>query len=148
MPSDYRLSPPVAARLLGAGLLVMAVLVFLATGTVAALHLPVAAIGVLAAVVLVAVVVGGSWLTKGYVVRFDDDGYHVRLIRGAGVTRGRWAEVEDAVTTELSGARCVVLRLADGRRTTIPVDVLAGDREAFVRDVQAHLQHGHGLRQL
>jgi hypothetical protein len=42
----------------------------------------------------------------------------------------------------------VVLRLRDGRTTTIPVQMLAVDREAFVRDVQDHLQRGHGLRKL
>jgi hypothetical protein len=42
----------------------------------------------------------------------------------------------------------VVLHLRDGRTTTIPVAALAADREEFVRDLQAHLQRGHGLRPL
>ena len=29
----------------------------------------------------------------------DDQGYAVRLVRGAGVTRARWTDVEDAATT-------------------------------------------------
>jgi len=56
-----------------------------------------------------------------------------------GVDRGRWADVEDAVTTTVAGAPCVVLRLRDGRSTTIPVDVLAGDRDEFVQQVLAYL---------
>jgi hypothetical protein len=52
------------------------------------------------------------------------------------------------VTTTVAGARCVVLRLRDGRSTTIPVDVLAGDREEFVRTLQRLLDGGHGLRRL
>ena len=40
----------------------------------------------------------------------------------------------------------VVLRLRDGRTTTIPVEMLAMDREAFARDLQEHLQRGQGLR--
>ncbi len=40
----------------------------------------------------------------------------------------------------------VVLLVPVARTTTIPVEMLAVDREAFVRDVQAHLQQGHGLR--
>jgi hypothetical protein len=43
---------------------------------------------------------------------------------------------------------CVVLRLRDGGTTTVPVGVLAVDREQFVRELQEHLQRGHGLRRL
>jgi len=42
----------------------------------------------------------------------------------------------------------VELRLKDGRATVIPVGVLAVDREEFVRELQARLQRGHGLRPL
>ena len=42
----------------------------------------------------------------------------------------------------------VEIRLRDGRTTTIPVQVLAADREEFVRDLQQHLQRGHGMRRL
>jgi hypothetical protein len=135
-----------AARLLGASLVVLAVVVFVGTALVAILHLPLVLIGVMVIGVLGGVGAGGRWLARGYVVRLDDEGYRVRLVRGAGVTRARWTEVDGAVTTKVSGARCLVLKLGDGRRTTIPVDVLAGDRDDFVRDVQAHLQRGHGLR--
>jgi hypothetical protein len=69
-------------------------------------------------------------------------------VRGAGVKQARWLDVEDAVTTTVAGAKCVVLRLRDGRSTSIPVDVLAGDREEFVRTLQQYLDGGHGLRRL
>ena len=42
----------------------------------------------------------------------------------------------------------MVLRLRDGRTTTIPVDVLAGSSDAFVKDLQQHLNRGHGYRRL
>ena len=48
----------------------------------------------------------------------------------------------------VEGTRCVVLRLRDGRTTTIPVDVLVGSADAFVRDLQEHLNRGHGYRPL
>jgi peptidoglycan hydrolase-like protein with peptidoglycan-binding domain len=64
------------------------------------------------------------------------------------VARGRWVEVEDLSTTYAAGEACVVLRLADGRRSTIPVRVLDVDREELVRTLQSHLQRGHGLRRL
>ncbi len=40
----------------------------------------------------------------------------------------------------------MVLRLRDGRTTTIPVDVLSGSADGFVRDLQDHLDRGHGYR--
>ena len=54
----------------------------------------------------------------------------------------------EAVTATPQGLPVVVLRLVDGRTTTIPVTLLDVDREQFVRDLQAHLQRGQGLRPL
>jgi hypothetical protein len=82
------------------------------------------------------------------VVRCTDEGYRVRLVRGAGVTEARWSSVEDAVATVRHDVACVELRLRDGRTTTIPVGVLAVDRDQFVRELQGRLQRGHGLRPL
>ena len=96
---------------------------------------------------VVGCVVLGWWLrARAWVLRCTDDGYRVRLVRGAGVTEARWGAVEDAVTTYRHDVACVVLRLRDGRTTTIPVGVLAVDREQFVRELQGRLQRGHGLR--
>lgn len=82
------------------------------------------------------------------VVRLDDTGYRVRMVRGAGATEARWTDVEDVVTATVTGERCVVLRLRDGRTTTIPVRMLAGDPDDFVRDLQTHLDEGHGYRRI
>jgi hypothetical protein len=70
----------------------------------------------------------------------------VRLVRGAGVAQAAWTDVEDAATTTRHDVPCVVLRLRDGRTTTIPVGVLAVDKEEFVRDLQVRLQQARGLR--
>jgi hypothetical protein len=72
----------------------------------------------------------------------------VQWVRGVGTPAARWKDVEDAVTTTVADSPVVVLRLRDGRTTTIPVEMLATDRDAFVRDIQEHLQRGHGLRKL
>ena len=148
MPSDYRLSPALGARLVGLLIVGLAVLVFLATGVVAVLNLH-SLVLVPVALVVLAVVFGVGALVRGAtVVHFDDDGYRVRLVRGAGVKAAAWKDVSNAGTATRRGVRCVVLNLRDGRTTTIPVDAVAGDRDAFVRDLQAHLQRGHGLRPL
>ena len=67
------------------------------------------------------------------VVRLAQDGYRVRLVRGVGVDRAPWTAVREAVTASPSGTPVVVLRRGTGT-TTVPVRVLAADREEFVRD--------------
>lgn len=149
VPSDYRLSPPLAARLLGASLVLWGLLVLLVTIVVVLFQAPVELVSVVGVLCLLGVGATGFLLTqRAYVVRLGEDGYNVRFVRGAGVKQARWLDVEDVVTTTVAGARCVVLRLRDGRTTTIPVDVLAGDREEFVRTLQRLLDGGHGLRRL
>lgn len=148
MPSDYRLSPLLAARVIGALLVALGLTVVLLTLAVSLLDLPagvlVIGVGVAVAALLGALVL----LRRASVVRLDEVGYRVRFVRGAGVEAARWTDVEDVVATTTSGERCVVLRLRDGRTTTVPVRLLAGDTDAFVKDLQAHLNTGHGYRRL
>ena len=66
----------------------------------------------------------------------------------APVREERWSQVEDVVTAYRRDVACLELRLRDGRTTTIPVGVLAVDKDEFVREVQSRLQRGHGLRPL
>lgn len=146
--SDYRLAPALGARLVGLLVIGLAVLIFLATGLVAVLDLHTLVLVPVALLVLAAVFGAGAVVRGATVVHFDDQGYRVRLIRGAGVKEGVWTEVVEAVATTRRGVRCVVLKLADGRSTTIPIDAVAAEREAFIRDLQGHLQHGHGIRRL
>ena len=110
-----------------------------------ALHVLRLAILLLFFVVLV-VGLGFVLTRRTTVVRLDETGYTVRLVRGAGVTTGRWKDVEDVVATTVEGTRCVVLRRRDGSTTTIPVGILAARSEDFVRDLQQHLNRGHGYR--
>ncbi|WP_110180653.1 hypothetical protein [Nocardioides solisilvae] len=147
MAVDYRFSPALTARLLGLTLVGSAVLISLATLGVAVLDLHTAVLLVPVVLVLVALVALMAW-SSGWVVRLGDEGYRVRRIRGAGVPAARWKDVEDAVTTERHGSPCVVLRLRDGRTTTIPAEVLHVDREVFARTVVEHLQRGHGITRL
>ena len=148
-PTYYRMHPALVARLVGLGVVLLAVVIFLATVVVALTNLPTA---VLIAILLVgAIALGGTawWLRrKAYVVRCDDQGYRVRLIRGAGVHDAGWREVQDAVAASPRGIPCVVLRLRDGRTTTIPVGALAIDRETFAQELRGHLQRGQGERPL
>ncbi|QNN54547.1 hypothetical protein [Nocardioides mesophilus] len=149
MPSDYRLSRPLAARMAGTLVLAVGVVAVICSLGAALLDWPewlvvlalllVAAGGALAAVLL---------LRRARVVRLDETGYVVRWVRGTGVARGRWKDVEDVVATDVGGERCVVLRRRDGSTTTIPVGILDRPAEAFVQDLQQHLNRGHGYRPL
>lgn len=95
-------------------------------------------------------VIGLSFLLgrRRYVVRLDATGYRVRFVRGVGVEQARWSDVEDLTTAVVSGTECVVLRLRDGRTSTVPVNLIEGDREEFVDELQRFLDAGHGYRRL
>ena len=147
VPSSYRFSGPFVVRLMGAGLAVVGVLVLLLVALVALFALPGAVLsaGVVLAVLAV-LALGLAARRRAVVVRLDDTGYRIRYVRGAGVRQAAWKQVEDATAATIAGERCVVLRLRDGRTSTVPVGVLAVRPEAFVEDLQQHLNRGHGYR--
>ena len=148
-PTVHRLAPAVVARLVGLALVALALLLFAGTAVVAVAGLPTEVLLVLVLLGVAGCVGGGWWLrSRAWVLRCTDDGYRVRLVRGAGVTEARWSEVEDAVATYRHDVPCLQLRLRDGRTTTIPVGVLAVDRDELVRELQGRLQRGHGLTPL
>jgi hypothetical protein len=149
--SNYRFAAPFIVRMLGIGLVAVGVLVLVWAGLAVALSLPGAVLstGLLVAVVLWLLVLGSVVaLRRGDVVRLDETGYRVRFVRGAGVRQAPWKDVEDVTAPTVEGQRCVLLRLRDGRTTTVPVDVLAGSSDAFVKDLQQHLNRGHGYRRV
>jgi hypothetical protein len=142
-PTFYRLATPVAARFLGAAIIVLAIVVFLVTAVVFATGADDGWILLPLVVGVVAVLALGWWLrTKAYVVRCTAQGYSIRFVRGAGVREARWADVQEAVTASPRGIPLLVLRLKNGTTTSIPVTILAIDREQFVREMQRHLSSG------
>lgn len=142
--SDYRLAPTVMARFVGAYLVLLAVVLLGTTAAAVALDLTADLLVVVLAVGVLGLIALAWWLrSKLVVVRLTDTGYQVRLVRAAGVTEARWNEVEDAVAAAPSDIECLVLRLKDGRSTTIPVQLVAGDKDDFARDVRDHLKRAH-----
>lgn len=147
--SDYRFATPLLVRSLGALLALLGLLLLVVGVLVSALDLPMAVLTVAVVLAVLVVVAGGLLLTRvTSLVHFDDEGYRVRWLRGAGAKQARWRDVEDVVTANVSGHDCVVLRLRDGRTTTIPVKVLDSAPTAFVEDLTAHLDKGYGFRRL
>ncbi|UDY23338.1 hypothetical protein [Nocardioides sp. Kera G14] len=139
----YRLAPQVRVRFIGLYLVALAIVVFALTVVFVAADLTPDVMIVIAVLGLIGLGVLAWWLSsRAYVVRATPDAYEVRLVRGAGTRSARWAAVEDAVTTSPHGIDCVVLRLKDGTTTTIPVELLAVQKDEFVRQLQGFLQQG------
>ena len=138
--TDYRLAAPVTARLVGAYLMLLAVLLVVVTVIVTVADLNADLLVLVLGVGTLGLIALAWWLrSRLVVVRLTDAGYELRMVRAAGVPAARWSEVEDAVAASPQGIECVVLRLRDGRSTTIPVQLVAADKDDFARDVRAHL---------
>src|SRR5215216_8201360 len=143
---EYRLAPAIVLRVAGAALVTLAALVVLLSLLTGLAGWPFWPVGVVALAGLGAVAGGAWWAARAaYVVRLDRFGYDVRLVRGAGVRRARWTDVAEASTAQVHGSPCVVVALRDGRTTTVPVALLAGDRDEFVappRDLLPQARRG------
>jgi hypothetical protein len=143
--SDYRFAPALAVRLVGLTLATVGLLVFLTTVLVALTGYGAALLLVVAVVGLVAAGGLGWWLgTRARVVHLDELGYRVRFVRGAGVAAARWADVQTVERQAIAGSDCMVLHLRDGRTTTIPLEVVAGEDRAFAQDVHRRLERSRG----
>ena len=147
--SEYRFARSLLVRSMGTLLAVVGAVVLLAALLVALTGLTGAVLTVTVVAGLLVVVAAAAWLSRfGTIVRFDADGYQVRMLRGAGVRAARWTDVEDSVTSTSAGQDCVVLRLRDGRTTTVPVSVLDATPQQFVDDLRDRLSAGRGYRKL
>jgi hypothetical protein len=147
--SSYRFSTPFVVRLLGTALVALGTLVVLLVLLAVLLSLPRAVLFVVLGLALgAAVALAVAATRRPVVVAFDEVGYRIRLVRGAGVRQAEWRHVEDVTTSTVAGERCVVVRLRDGRTSTVPVGALAGRTEDFVEDLRARLDSGHGYRTL
>lgn len=138
---DFGLAPALRARLMAVFLLGIGAVLVVTTFVVAVAHLPPDVLSVVVVLAVVAIVgLGFLLVRRWYVVRVDDVGYRVRFVRGAGASRARWADVDGLDTAVVSGARCAVLRLRDGRSTTVPVDLIEGSGEDFVDELRDRLR--------
>ena len=142
-PVDFALAPALRLRLLGSGLVALGVLVTWVTDLPTAFVSGLVVLGGVGAVAL-GVLVG----LRHWVLRLDDTGYRVRVLRTAEARSARWTDVLDLQTATVSGTRCLVLRLRDGRTTALPVDAIEGDPVALTEALTTHLDRGHGYRRM
>ena len=145
----FALAPALRARLLGTGLVAIGSVVLIAMLLTWLADLPTAVVSGLVVLAVVGVVTLALLLgVRRWVLRLDEHGYRVRGLRSAVARSARWTDVLDLQATTVAGQRCVVLRLLDGRTTTLPVDAIEGDSTALVEAISEHLDRGHGYRRL
>jgi len=146
---DYPFARSLRARLMGTIVAVVGLVVLVVTLVSVAADVPGGFVVGLVVLAVIGVATAGLVLgRRWYVVRVDDTGYRVRFVRGVGRAQARWTDVQDLTTTVVSGTECVVLRLRDGSTSTVPVNLLEGDREEFVDELRRRLDAGHGYRRL
>jgi hypothetical protein len=148
-PVDFALAPALRARLLGTGLVAIGLVVAIGVLVTWLAGLPAAFVSGLVVLAVVGVVTLGLLVgVRRWVLRLDETGYRVRVLRTAEVRSARWTDVLDLKTGTVSGARCAVLRLRDGSTTALPVDAIEGDPTDLVEALSTHLDRGHGYRRL
>lgn len=146
---DFALAPALRARMLGSGLVAIGVVVMLGVLVTWLAGLSTVFVSGLVALAVVGVLVLGVLVgVRHWVVRLDQHGYRVRGLRSAQARTARWTDVLDLQASTVSGHRCVVLRLRDGRTTTLPVDVIEGGSTTLTQALSDHLDRGHGYRRL
>lgn len=144
MVSDYRLAPPLLARIVGGCLLLVAICVFAATVVTAVAGGGIGWVALVALVgLLLTLAVGFVMARKVAVLHLDPAGYRIRLVRGAGVRAAAWTDVTEIVERETELGRLLVLRLSGERTSTVPLDALAAEPDAVVPAVRAAVEAGH-----
>jgi hypothetical protein len=147
-PVDFALAPALRARLFGTGVVAIGVVVTLGVLVSWVTDLPGAIVTGLVVLAVVGVVTLAALVgVRHWVLRLDETGYRVRVLRTEAKS-SRWTDVLDVQTGTVAGARCVVLRLRDGRTTALPVDAIEGSDTALTESLTAHLDRGHGYRRL
>ncbi len=146
---DFALAPALRARLLGTGLVAIGVVVALGALLSWVSGLPSGIVSGLVVLAVVGVVTLGLLVgVRHWVLRLDETGYRVRVLRTAQAKSARWTDVLDLQTRTVGGVPCVVLRLRDGRTTALPVGALEGGETALTESLTNHLDRGHGYRRL
>jgi len=145
---DFRLAPAIGVRFVGAAFVSIAAVVIVLTLVAAAVKVPFIWILGLAALAALGAVALGVALRSVPAVRMDEDGYVVHWLRGTGVRRASWTDVEEANTASQDGVDCVVIQLTGARTTTIPMLALAVPRDEFVSVLRDQLKRARPTRPL
>ena len=142
--SSYRLAPALGLRLVGRSLVTLGAIVVVATIVGLATGAGWLVAGIVTLAGCAAVAVWAWWLVRRAVaVRLSSAGYAVHLLRGVGASEARWSDVDEVLAAYPDGTPCLVIRLRDGAVTTLPTAAIAGDPDAFARDVRRRVRDAH-----
>jgi hypothetical protein len=145
---ELSLAPALRFRLLGTGIAAVGLVVVLGVGLVWVIGAPTVLATGLVVLGGVGVVALGLLLgRRRWVLRLDEDGYRVRLLRPE-VRAARWSDVLDLRAVNVGETRCVALRLRDGRTTTLPVDSVEGGPVQLTALLGERLDRSNGYRRL
>jgi hypothetical protein len=142
--TTYRLAPALGLRVVGRGVVTLAVVVL-----VAAVVGAVSGAGWLPAggLTLAGLALAAWWawylLHRAWAVRLTSQGYAVRMLRGVGAAGAPWSQVEEVVAASRGETQYLVLRLRDGRSTRLPTEALAADPDVFAGDVRRRVRDAH-----
>lgn len=142
----------VLGRLLaGCGVLVLAALLGAALVDDVPTWAAVVVVAVLVLALVPTAVAAVRVLRPPTLLRLHEQGYELHGVRGAGPTAARWDEVRTVRRERLRPGPCLVLALADRRRTVVPLRLVDGGAAAGDRleaDLSARLDRAHGQRRL
>jgi hypothetical protein len=143
--TTYRWSRAYGVRLLGLALAVLGAtfLVMTLADRAGWTVVLVGLVAVVAAVVLARLVV---WPPA--VLVLTADGYRVRHLRGAGARAASWREVEGVQTRTTSDGPAIVVELADGRTSVVPLALLGPRAGEAQREIHERLNTAFGYRRL
>ena len=104
-----------------------------------------------AAAAATAVVLGVAvWLLRHppLVLEMSTTGYRLHHLRGGGVLRADWREVESADTRPTTDGPALVISLNGGRCSVVPLALLGSRANEAARELHERLNAGHGYRPL
>lgn len=150
----YRLRPAVGLRMVGVGFLWLAAFVVLEILRATTDLFDGPGFGVLRwvfAAVFILVAGAGAFLIfdPRPALQLDDDGFTNRTsLRRGTVRQAKWNEVADVQRSDTQGGPTLQIHLADGRRSPIVANLLAGSVSDLEQQVRQHLNDAHGYRPL
>ena len=103
---------------------------------------------VLAVGAVLTALAGVRVLRSPVIVRLDDEGLEVRVLRGAGPAAVLWTAVRTVRRETLRPGPCVVVGLADGRRTVVPERLVDEGGDALADALRGRLDAARGQRRL
>ncbi|MBA2699449.1 MAG: hypothetical protein H0U61_11890 [Nocardioidaceae bacterium] len=109
-----------------------------------------APVHLVASAVTVVVLGVAIWLVSRppLVLELSTQGYRLHHLRGGGVPNAKWREVESAQTEQTADGPALVMQLADGSRSVVPLTLLGNRTGEAKREVHERLNSAYGYRPL